>query len=341
LVSHCSKNETAIKADDQFSKLKQAEWLQELLQTEEAYRIFSCPGEEIFKKEEFKLQVARKLASLGFFEVKERHTVLCVDPDNPEIDSFPDSQCREIISIPKGAQPYSDEDLVVCPKCGHEFFLSESGKKVTSFYKLSANREAIVELFEYRLFQQNIIYWRLEFGKYCVVSGSVSKIFVITDCFQEIPLTTDWVLFRFLISHSPKESLDLADFLCQRRLFYDILNPTPEGYSGQISLPQLVVGQDMVTLGGKSFISAKAKKQWLLFQVFLLNRDTVLSLTKIEEELEKQGEFVTDPEQQIRRPLNKIREKVEQLGYSTNTLIAFSDGGYCFNSKDFRVLYVG
>lgn len=340
MVSNYSKNESQVKTDNQFYKFEEAKWLHKLLQSQEAYQIFSCPGAKIFKTEKLKLQVAQKLASLGFFDIRALHTVICVDPDDSVIDSYPDAQCREIISVSKGAQPYSDEDFIVCPECGHEFFLSESRKNITSFYQLSTNRNAILELFEYRLFQQNIIYFRLEPGKYCVVSGSVSKIFAITDFFRNQTLAEDWVYFRILMSYQYVETFDLADFICNRRLFSEILNQSKEKHSETNASPQLEIGPDTITLNGKILISAKSKQQWQLFHVFLLNSDTALSISKIGEMLAQQGEFVTDPEQQIRRPINKIRKKVEQLGYSANTLIVSSDGGYCFNSKAFRTLYV-
>ncbi|GHS93353.1 hypothetical protein AGMMS49949_06510 [Alphaproteobacteria bacterium] len=310
-----------------------------LFQTEEAYQIFLHPEKPILKTEDLKLRVAKKLEAHGFFHLMEEHTVLCVDPDDYWDTSAPDPECQEILKVSKNPLPYSEEDPIICSRCGHEFFLSESRKKITSFYRLQPQKKVLLELFEDRLTEQNLIWHRLEEGKYCIIQGSSPVVFFITDYSTYSSTDPHGIPFRFLVSYTFSKTFPLADFLCARKQFQDVLAPQKEVQQGtQPLLIQLILSSDLITLGGVRLISIQAEKQWKLFQMFLAHPDETLSLKHMTEEWEKQGDFITDPEQQIRRPLNKIRERTESLGYSKNTLISSTTDGYCFHSKAFPTL---
>jgi hypothetical protein len=314
--------------------------LQKLLQTEEAYQIFLSPSKNIYKDEILKIQIAKELEQLGLLDMAEEHSIPCVDPANESLyEHVPDSECEEIISIRPGAKPYSDADLVVCPNCGHEFFMSEHSQNITSFYSITAKTTAALAIFENCLSEQNIIWHKLDNGKYAVIYNSEIKTFAITDFFLKTFVENDWILFQFQVAYPLKKAFKLADFICKRRLFSEIWAPVAAPDSPKLG-PQLVISPSAITLGGQSLISAQSTRQWQLFQLFLANQGKVLSLSKIAEILQKQGEIIDDYEQQIRKPINKIRTKARHLCDSNIELLSSSPDGYCLNTQLFSLLYI-
>jgi DNA-binding response OmpR family regulator len=133
----------------------------------------------------------------------------------------------------------------------------------------------------------------------------------------------------------------LADFLCLRKKFCDVIFSQNETIpSTQPCNVQLIICADVASFGGQRIVSAQAEKQWKLFNIFLMHPNEPLTLKQIAEILEKQGIFVYDFEQQIRRPINKIRERTEAIGYSKNTLISSESDGYRLNSGNFAILHI-
>lgn len=314
-----------------------------LLQTEEAYQILLHPNQEIKKNEILKIQIAKELEQFGLFDLTKEHSIPCIDPENESLyEHVPDSECDEIIPVRTGATPYSNKDLVVCPKCGHEFFISEHSQNIMAFYRLTTKKDVILGIFENCLSEQNIIWHKLDLGKYVVIYNSETKVWAITDFFLKTSVENDWILFHFQIGIPLKKSFPLANFICKRRLFSEIWEHPGELHSSKLQcpVPQLVISSKDITLGGKLLISAQSTRQWQLFQLFLANQGKILSLSKIAEMLQKQGEFVDDFENQIRRAINRLRAKTESLGHSKNTLITSLAGGYSFNEENLQVIYI-
>ncbi|GHS92978.1 hypothetical protein AGMMS49949_05700 [Alphaproteobacteria bacterium] len=75
-----------------------------------------------------------------------------------------------------------------------------------------------------------------------------------------------------------------------------------------------------------------------MLHIFLSHPHKILSLKQIAENLEKKGYVISDIEHQVRRPLNKIREKTDAPGLGT--FIKFVKTGYLFDPEVVRIIKI-
>lgn len=312
---------------------------EKILNTDEAYQIFLNPRQPILIKDILKVKVAQRLTKMGLFQLSKHQTVVCRSADDFRGLGEPDEECDQIIEIHKKHVPYSEGDLIICERCGHEFFLSESHRKITSFYSLQPNDDAILQLFEARMTEQNLPWQKLARGCYCLLQGIPPLVLVVTDFVSNVSLKEQSIFFKFEVSYGNQPFFDLADFLCERRKFLEVLTPVKNTKPPQTK-PQLILDFDGATFSGQKIASIQYRNQWNVFHFLLTHPDKTFSLEQLADELEKKENVIADPEGQIRRPLNKIREKTEKMGLTKNYLLEHRNSGYCFHSDAVEIIEI-
>lgn len=308
-----------------------------LLRTNEAYRIFLPPHARIQATDGMAGRVAEKLAAMGLFKLSPYQTVTCRAGEDFWTSDAPEDVCNHAIEVPARPIPYSDADWVVCERCGHGFFLSESRREVTSFYRLRPEWPALLALFEARMTQQKLKWHKLARGCYCVLQELTPMVFAVTDFVATGDLKGPSVFFKMAVSYGDKPFFRAADFLCGRKTFAEILRPFDPPKPAK-ALPQLILTLEDAMLAGHKLTSCHYRNQWNVLHFLVTHPDTIFSVAHLADALDAQGGRILDPETQVRRPLNKMREQVEKIGFTKNFLLEHVGKGYRFNSKGVELL---
>jgi hypothetical protein len=130
----------------------------------------------------------------------------------------------------------------------------------------------------------------------------------------------------------------LADFLCCKQTFHEALEPTRQQIIQQKQKIQLTIDKDLISFAGAKLVASNAGHQWNIMKFFLGNGQSIFSLRQITDELERNGHVITDPEQQIRRSIHRIRERTEAIGHPKDAIIKTTKAGYQLNFEAIQVL---
>lgn len=308
-----------------------------ILHTDEAYQIFLNPHAPIQATDGMAAGVAKKLAAMGLFRLSKHHIVTCRAGADLRSSEAPEDVCDHTIEVPAGPIPYSDADWVICERCGHSFFLSESRREVISFYQLRPEWSALLALFEARMTQQKLKWHKLAGGCYCILQGLTPMVFAVTDFVATGDLKGPSVFFKMDISCGQSPLFLAADFLCGRKTFAGILRPSDAPKPAK-ALPQLILTSEEATLSGHRLTSRYYRNQWQVLRFLVTHPDTIFSVSRLADALDALGRRILDPEAQVRRPLNKMRAQVEKIGFTKNFLFEHVGRGYRFNSEGVEIL---
>lgn len=303
------------------------------------------------------LEVAQYLLSCGFINLREYYFIICAnDSDKSDLPYVVNPYCNNRLEIASDYDEDYDNPIM-CDLCERDIFPDTYKKKRYYSLAVTINHLKVMEWFEKQLASLNITWSKVKIGVYYILVEKNFVNLIVPECcsdksyFAVDKLRTNPTALITFNKESLNPPLDLyivpiADLMCKCKTLNEVLHETIEKgvpellpnvsfqalncYSyiplRKTTLPEkkilrLKIIDNIIYVNDVEVISKQATSSIRIFRVLLKQflRDfeaaeeyKFLSVIQIADSL-----GIEDPEQQVRRPLNRMQQAIAEKLAST------------------------